>query len=63
MDKILFLVESGNAHVVVYEQGREQAKRTASRWLGWHNGGPDNYIVTSLTEPGDRIHFDLTLFA
>jgi hypothetical protein len=60
---ILFMVESGNTHVIVYETGREQAKRAASRWLGDYNGGPDNYIVTPLTAPGDRIHIDLSLAA
>jgi hypothetical protein len=58
---ILFMVESSNTHVIVYELGREQAKRAVSRWLGDYNGGPDNYTVTPLTGPGDRIHFDLSL--
>ena len=59
-DKILFLIERGNAHVVTYSFGREDAKRTAYNWLG---GNSDHYTVTPLTEPNDRIHFDFTLYA
>lgn len=55
---ILFLVEYGNVHVIVYSPGREQAKRDAQRWL-WAD--PDHYIVTPLTKPGDQIHFDFSL--
>lgn len=64
---ILFLVEYGNAHVIVWAMGREQAKRQAQSWL-WDN--PDNdttyapadrYTVTPLTEPGDRVKIAVTL--
>jgi hypothetical protein len=55
---ILFLVEYGNAHVICWASDREEAKRQARNWL-WEN--PDKYTVTPLTEPGDRIHFHLTL--
>ena len=63
MEKILFLVTSGNSHVIVYARDRERAKRDAQRWLGNYNGGPDNYTVTPLTSQGDRVHLDLTLYA
>ena len=52
--ELLFMVERGNAHVFVNADGREDAKRKARNWLG---GDPDNYIVSQLTAPGDRIHF------
>jgi hypothetical protein len=50
--RILFLVEMGNIHVLTYSWNREQAKRDAHKWMG---GDADNYIVSPLTEPGDRI--------
>lgn len=55
MDKILFMVEHGNAHFITYAYHREGAKSNASRFLA---GEPDHYIVTPLTEPGDRIFYD-----
>lgn len=55
----LWLVEWGVAHVIVGVIGdRERAKERASKWLG---GNPDVYTVTPLTEPGDRIHLDITI--
>lgn len=61
MDKelILFIVEMGNIHVITYAYERESAKRNAHSWIG---GNYDHYIVTPLTEPGDRIHLSLTLY-
>jgi hypothetical protein len=56
---ILFMVEMGNAHVIVWAHNCEGAKRDAQRWL---HVDPDKYTVTPLTEPGDRIHFDFSLF-
>jgi hypothetical protein len=55
--KILFMVEMGNRHVLVWAIEREEAKRQARSWL---RDNPDNYIVTPLTEPGDSIHLALT---
>jgi hypothetical protein len=59
MDEILWLVETGNMHVVVWcKQDREEAKRRARTHIG---GNPDNYVVTPLTAPGDRVKLDITL--
>lgn len=55
---IVFMVEMGNIHVFVIAFNREGAKSTAHAWIG---GDPDRYIVSPLTEPGDRIHFALTV--
>lgn len=67
---ILFMVEYGNMHVLVTSfvrgpNAREDAKRKAHKHIG---GGastvtPDDYIVTPLTEPGDRIVLDVTVSA
>lgn len=56
--RIAFLVTRGNAHVITVGLDREDAKRTAHRWL---DGNPDEYIVTPLTREGDRIKIDLTV--
>jgi len=55
---ILFIVTRGNAHVVVYAKGREEAKRQALPWLGYD---PDKYVVSPLTRPRDRIKLNITL--
>jgi hypothetical protein len=60
MDKQLFMVELGNVHFICYAHGREDAKRQAHSWIG---ADKENYIVTPLTEPGDRIHLAITVFA
>jgi hypothetical protein len=52
MERILFLVEMGNTHVIIYELNRETAKREAHKIIG---SDPDLYTVTPLTEIGDRI--------
>jgi len=57
-NKILFMVEMGNIHHITYAFDREAAKRSAHNWIG---ADPDDYTVTPLTSPGDRIHFDITL--
>lgn len=54
-DRIFFMVEFGNIHFFTYAFGREDAKRRSERWIG---GNPDSYIVTPLTEQGDRIALD-----
>jgi hypothetical protein len=55
-----WVVEQGNAHVILntQRQDREEAKRTAAKWLG---GNPDQYKVTPITEPGDRVRIDVTI--
>ena len=55
---ILFMCEWGNAHVITWALDREDAKRKARTWLSYD---PDKYIVTPLTEPGDRVHMSITL--
>lgn len=57
-NELLFMVEMGNIHVITIAYGREGAKNNAYQWMG---GDPDKYIVTTLTDPGDRIHMSLTL--
>jgi hypothetical protein len=54
----LYMCETGNAHVLTWASGREDAKRKARVWL---SGDPDKYIVTPLTDPGDRVHLAITL--
>lgn len=48
----------GNVKHVSWALDREDAKRKAQRWMG---EDPDHYIVTPLTNRGDRVHLDLTL--
>lgn len=57
IEKILFLVKRPGQYidnVIVDATDREYAKRHAKHILG---GNPDQYIVTPLTEPGERIAF------
>lgn len=58
MNKVFFMVKFGNIHYFVYETSRETAKRSAHSWIG---GNPDDYIVTPLTSPGDRIVLGATV--
>lgn len=55
-----WVVEIGNTHIILntQRQDREEAKRKARQWLG---GNPDNYTVTPITEPGDRVRLDVTV--
>lgn len=57
---ILFLCTYGNAHVLTWAHDREDAKRKARQWLSYDS---DNYTVTPLTNEGDRINLNITLFA
>lgn len=56
----LFLVELGDVHVVTWAFGREGAKRNAHNWIG---NDKEKYTVTPLTDQGDIIHLDITLWA
>ena len=56
---ILWLVEIGNIHVVCTARNREYAKSKAHAFIG---GNPDDYTVTPLTEAGDRLHLDITVW-
>lgn len=47
-----------NVKYVVWAHGREDAKRKARTWLG---ADPDKYVVTPITNPGDRVHLEVTL--
>jgi hypothetical protein len=58
MHGILFLVEYGNVHVICNASNREDAKRTAWKWIGYDR---DRYMVTPLTDEGDRIKIDIAL--
>lgn len=57
---IFWVVEYGNAHVILNTQrpDREEAKRRAFKWL---EGDPDKYVVTPITEAGDRVRLDVTV--
>lgn len=55
---VLFMVEMGNVHFFCFAYDREGAKRQAHAWIG---SDKDKYIITPLTEPGDRIHMALSL--
>jgi len=56
----LFVVEAAqrNVKVIVWTIGRENAKRKAHEWIG---NDPDKYVVTPITNPGDRVKLDITL--
>lgn len=63
MDKILWMVTTREnppkVRIVVYaSQDREIAKEIAKDWLG---GNPDQYIVSPLSDPGDRIHINIPI--
>lgn len=55
---ILFQVTNNNAHVITWSFDREDAKRRAAPWL---SGDRDKYVVTPLTNPGDRVKLDITI--
>lgn len=59
MDHQLFMVELANVHVITWAHNREDAKRRCKSWIG---SNPDYYIVSPLTEKGDRVHLNITLF-
>lgn len=70
----LFQVRFGNSNVITYAYGRENAKANAAKWLCARDPyterspsglypDPDKFVVTPLTEPGDRIHLDITVSA
>lgn len=48
----------GNVHVLTFALSREDAKRNAARWI---EGDPEKYIITPLTEKGDRVKLDIIL--
>jgi hypothetical protein len=52
---------SSNVKVVLWANGREEAKRQAN--AGWLSGmgNPDYFICTPITNPGDRVKLDITL--
>lgn len=52
------MVSLGNIRYFTWAGDRENAKRNARSWIG---GNIDQYVVTPLTEPGDRVHLALTL--
>ena len=61
--QILWMVqlrEHSNIRFFTAEWDRESAKRAAHRWIG---GNKDEYVVSPLTEKGDRVRVELTLSA
>lgn len=54
----LFVCSLGNIRYVCWAMGREDAKRQAQSWIG---GNPDSYVVSPISEQGDRVHIALTL--
>lgn len=58
-NKVFFMVQFGNIRLFTYAFDREDAKRNASHWIP---ADADKYVVTPLTNPGDRIHLDITLY-
>lgn len=68
----LFIVSpdmGSNVKVVVWALGREDAKRRTQHRLSFQDPyqqgalqpNPDKYIVTPVTNPGDRVHLSVTL--
>lgn len=47
-----------NAKVIVWALSREDAKRKASLWI---QGDRERFVVTPITNPGDRVKLDITL--
>jgi hypothetical protein len=66
---IIFMVSYGNVRVITTGNNREDAKRNAANWISYqdaYSGGAfrpstDEYTVTPLTNPGDRIKLDISL--
>ena len=54
----LFVVSLGNIRFLCWAMGREDAKHQARSWIG---SDPDTYVVTPISEQGDRVHIALTL--
>jgi len=58
----IFLVtskENMSVHAICTAVNRDYAKSKASQFLF---GDPDEYIVTPLTNEGDRIHLDISFY-
>lgn len=65
--KQLYLVGFGNIRYLCDANDREEAKRRAAKWICYENTphipvpNPDQFVVTPLTNHGDRIKLDITL--
>jgi acetyl-CoA carboxylase beta subunit len=57
----LWAVGFANKRVIctTVRDDREEAKRTAARWLGV--GMQDQFVVEPLAKDHDQVHFDVTL--
>lgn len=55
---LIKLNELSTEVVICSARDQQDAKIKANKWLV-HN--PDNYVITPLTNPGDRVHLDITV--
>lgn len=61
--------DNSNCYVICTAIHRESAKQKAHHWFGSslvyestnQYGDPNHYIVTPLTNVGDRVHLDITV--
>ena len=53
-----WLVTLNGVHVICNSRTREFAKSKAHSCLG---GNPDTYVVTPLTDAGERVNLDVTV--
>lgn len=58
VERQLFMVSLGNIRFLCWAMGREDAKRQAHYWI---DSNPNTYVVTPISEQGDRVHIALTL--
>lgn len=54
----LFLISLGNIRFICWAFGREEAKRQAREWIG---GDMERYVVSPLSEEGDRVRIAVNL--
>jgi len=60
----LFVVQphaGSNVKVIVWSIDSKMAAREAMPWITTGYDNPDNYVVTAITKPGDRVKLAVTL--